>query len=337
MQSNFTDSPRPARVGVVIVNYNSGGLLADCLRSLAAQSRPADRVLVVDNASEDDSARAARQAGVELIESDSNLGFAAANNLAFAALSDCEWLLLLNPDAFVAPDCLAALLRAAARHPDAASFACRLLDDADPRRLDGSGDVYHVSGLAWRRGHGRPASLADDNEERIFAACAAAALYRRAALEESGGLDEDFFTYFEDVDLGFRLRLLGYECWYVPDAVARHVGSAISGYRSAFAVYHGHRNLVWCYIKNMPRALFWRYLPQHLLLNLLTVGWFCLTGKPGPILRAKWHALLGVRQAWRKRVVIQAAARATPRAIRGCMSGGVLKPYLRRLRSGRRD
>ena len=95
----------------------------------------------------------------------------------------------------------------------------------------------------------------------IFAPCAAAALYRRAAFLEAGGFDEHFFCYMEDVDLGFRLRLLGYRCGYAPAAIVHHVGSGTTGARSPFTVYHGHRNLVWTYVKNMPTPWFWLYLP----------------------------------------------------------------------------
>lgn len=81
-------------------------------------------------------------------------------------------------------------------------------------------------------------------------------------LGAAGGFDEDFFCYTEDVDLGFRLRLYGHRCLYVPAPVVEHVGSGITGTRSEFQLYHGHRNLVWTYVKNMPGRLFWLYLPR---------------------------------------------------------------------------
>ena len=92
----------------------------------------------------------------------------------------------------------------------------------------------------------------------------------------------------------------------VPGAVARHVGSATTGSQhSDFAVYHGHRNLVWTFVKDMPGALFWLLLPLHLVMNLVTILWFSLQGRSGVILRAKWDALLGLPAIWRKRTFIQ--------------------------------
>ncbi|MBL8250141.1 MAG: glycosyltransferase family 2 protein [Candidatus Competibacter sp.] len=316
-------------VAVIIVNFNSGDLLAACLRGLRAQTRRPERIIVVDNASQDGSADQAEDTGVEWLRLDRNIGFAAANNLAAREAGAVDWLALLNPDAFPEPDWLERLLDAARAHPDCASFGSRMIDATDEGRLDGTGDVYHVSGLAWRRDHGRP--LAGENRQagEIFAPCAAAALYRRAAFFEVGGFDESYFCYFEDVDLGFRLRLRGYQSRYAPDAIVRHVGSALTGRRSAFSVYHGHRNLVWTWFKNMPGPLFWRYLPQHLLLNLIEIVWLALRGQGGVALKAKWDALRGLPRCWRQRATVQAQRRISPRRLRGSMQGGLLALYRR--------
>jgi len=110
----------------------------------------------------------------------------------------------------------------------------------------------------------------------------------------------------EDVDLGFRLRLVGYRCLYVPQSVVYHVGSGTTGgQHSDFAMYHGHRNLVWTFVKNMPGILFWMLLPLHVSLNLASIIWFALRGRGGVIWRAKRDALLGLPKMWRKRQYIQ--------------------------------
>ena len=122
------------------------------------------------------------------------------------------------------------------------------------------------------------------------------ALYRRSALDEPGGFDEDYFCYVEDVDLGFRLRLAGYCYLYVLQSVAYHVGSGTTGGQdSDFAMYHGHRNLVWTFVKDMPGILFWLLLPLlHLLLNLVSIICFTLRWRGGVIWRAKRYAVLGL-------------------------------------------
>ena len=199
-------------VAVLVVNWNAGPLLGRCLQSLARQSRLPDRIVVVDNASSDDSLdlAAPHLGGAEVIRLNENVGFARANNIAARAAGDVDALVLLNPDAFPEPGWLAALVDAAGRLPGFAAFASQMRLDAAPDRLDGAGDSYHVSGRAWRNGHNAPAASWPAGEYEVFAPCAAAALYRRAAFEEIGGFDESYFCYFEDVDLGFRLRLRGY-------------------------------------------------------------------------------------------------------------------------------
>jgi GT2 family glycosyltransferase len=317
------------RTAVAIVNYNGGAGLARCLDGLSRQERAPDRTLVVDNASGDGSADAVSVfRGVELIRLSRNVGFAAANNLAARAADDCEFLALLNPDAVPAPAWLSELLAAADRCPEAAAFGSRLVWARDPALLDGTGDVYHVSGRVWRQGHRKPDHEEQNVSREIFSPCAAAALYRQAAFREAGGFDEEFFCYLEDVDLGFRLRLLGHRCIYVPASVATHEGGATAGSHSDFAVYHGHRNLVWTWFRNMPLPLLALYLPQHLLLNVVTLAWFGLQGRIRVILRAKRDALLGLPRVLKERALLQSQRRVGSLTPRSWMTHGVLQPYL---------
>lgn len=283
------------KVTVVIVNWNSERLLKQCLVALMAQTVKPYEIILVDNASLDNSCEIARRfPSLRLLALEYNSGFARGNNLAVELASkDSNWIATLNADAFAEPHWLEALLAAAKSNPEFEVFSSKLLNAADPLALDGVGDAYHLSGRIWREGKGLPVSALADNECDIFSSCAAAALYRRSAFEKVGGFDEDFFCYVEDVDLGFRLRLAGYRCLYVPQSVAHHVGSGTTGgQHSDFSVYHGHRNLVWAFVKNMPGVLFWLLLPLHLALNVVSIVWFALRGQGAVILRAKRDAML---------------------------------------------
>jgi GT2 family glycosyltransferase len=309
---------------VIIVNWNARAHLARCLQALARQIHAPLEVLLVDNASSDDSVDYVRRRHpeVRLLAQTRNLGFAAANNLAVRRARG-EWVALLNPDAFPEPDWLAGYAEAIREHPDCACFTGRLLDAADPACIDGSGDVYHVSGLSWRRDHGRPVAAAERPSGPVFSACGASAVYRREVFLGLGGFDEDFFCYMEDVDLGFRLRLAGEVCHYVPAATALHLGSGTTALRSDFSVFHGHRNLVWVFVKDMPGPLFWLYLPLHLLLNLASILWLARRGQGRVALRAKRAALRGLPRIWRRRAEVQSHRRASARAIRQALLGGV--------------
>jgi GT2 family glycosyltransferase len=316
--------PADASVGVVIVNKNAGPHLGRVLESLERQTVQARRVVVVDNASTDESLDGLEERfpAVELVRSGENLGFAAANNLAVGMCGDCELVALLNPDAFPEPSWLETLVAAAAEHPDYGFFGSRLVRDDDVGTLDGTGDMYHVSGLAWRRDQGVAATV-ERGEGETFSACAAAALYRRDVFVGVGGFDETFFCYYEDTDLAFRLRLAGQRCLYVPGAVVRHVGSATAGLMSEFTIYHSTRNQVWVFVKNMPRPLLWLYLPQHVFVGVLTTLVYALHGQGRAALRGKRDAMRALPRVLRERRRIQRGRVASTRDVRGAMSRGV--------------
>ena len=313
-------------VAIIIVSWNSWDLMERCLSCLEAQTFQDFSVTVMDNDSLHDRSaeHALRHPRVTFIQSGSNLGFSAANNLAVEKYTgDSPWIALLNADAFAQPDWLAQLMAASQAHPDCSVFASRQLDASNLLLLDGDGDCYHMSGRAWRTvvWDNPPAGPPSDDAsaalpqvieapKKVFSPCGAAALYRRSAYMSLGGLDEDFFCYFEDVDLGFRLHLAGYRCLLVPTAVVHHLGSgSTGGAHNDFAVYHGHRNMVWSYVKNMPSVFFWLFLPMHISFNLATI--LVYWRNPSVILRSKKDAVLGIPKMLKKRRAIQSQRRAT--------------------------
>ena len=312
-------------MSIVIVDWNAAELVTRCLAAIACQTKQPSSVLLVDNASRRETWQyvTGHTLPVEMIRLAGNSGFAAGTNCGISLVPDAEWVAFLNPDAFPEPSWLERLLAAAQAHPEYSFFASRQVMADSPGLLDGTGDAYATTGLGWRRDHGEPVARARSEPEEVFGPCAAAALYRRDALLEVGGLDEHFFCYFEDVDLAFRLRLSGHRCLYVPDAVVHHVGSATSGGRSDFSVYHGHRNLVWTFVKNMPGPLLALYWPAHLLLNLVSLAWFTLRGQGRAIWRAKRDAVRGLPRVLRQRQEVQARRRVGSRELRRHMVTGL--------------
>lgn len=309
-------------VAVIVVNYNAGDYLLACLAALHALPQLPGEIIVVDNASEDGSIERARAqyASVTYIGSGRNAGFAMANNIGIAATHK-PWIALVNPDAYVAESWLEALLDAIHANSDVQFFSSELVSAKDHKLLDGQGDCYHVSGLVWRRKHGLPVD-GPDSQLPMFAPCAASAAYSRAALRDVGCFDEDYFCYNEDIDLGFRLRLAGYQCLHVRESVSYHEGSAITERESDFSIFYGHRNLVWTYFKNMPIKSLWLYLPQHILLNIVSLAYYTAKGRPGVIFRAKWAAIKGLPTVLRKRSETAPDADVTK-----AMAKGWLCPY----------
>src|SRR4051794_26525621 len=231
-----------SRTAVIVISFNERERLERTLGLLAKQTLAPRRTIVVDNASSDGSPELVESdfPGVELLRMGRNAGFAAANNAAVELAADCEYVALLNADAYPEREWLEALERAAGSDPGCASFSSRMMRAADPGEPDGGGDVYHAAGAAGRRWFGLELAAVPEALEpgEVFSAGAGAALYRRDAFSAAGGFDEDYFMFYEDVDLGFRLRLAGWRSRYVPDSVVAHVGSSSAGLDSDFSLFH---------------------------------------------------------------------------------------------------
>ena len=326
----YKTKPDEPIISVIVLYWNSIKYLTSCLDHLNLQSFRDFEIILIDNGSTDNGIREIEQLypklPLRMKRLEQNLGFAASNNIG-ARLARGRWLVLLNTDAFPEPDWLEQLVRAAQDNPQYTSFSSRQIEANSPDFLDGAGDAYHVSGFAWKRYMGYPAKDYGHEPLELFSPCAAAAMYYRDAFLDVGGFDDDFFSYFEDVDLGFRLQLRGYRCLYVPEAVVHHIGSATFGEKSDFALYHSHRNLIWTFVKNMPSTIFWRYLPAHFIANLIYVTYYTLRRRGRVLWRAKYDALKELPKFIRKRREIQRNTSVTGSNLMRVMQHGWLQPY----------
>lgn len=317
------------QVSVLVITWNNFSFLERSINCLRLQSFNKFEILIVDNGSKDDFLDELPEKypslDLKTHKLQTNHGFAAANNIG-ARLANGKYLVLLNADAFPEPDWLERLLEAAEKYPNA-SLSSRQIQVDRPDLLDGEGDVYHVSGLGWRKNYNLPVYPLTEPQE-IFSACGAAALYPRQAFLDAGGFDEDYFSYHEDVDLGFRLRLRGLKCMLIPQAVVHHVGSASTGKRSDFSVYYGHRNLVWTYFKDMPALLLWLFLPLHVLVGVFFLFYFTLRGQGNVIWRAKIDALRGLPRIMKKRREVQRSRSITTADLYRVMSRNWLTPFV---------
>ncbi len=320
----------PAHITVIIVNYNSGPRLRRCLEALAAQTRQADEIIVVDNGSSDASLTPARTNIVEaqIIEAGENLGFAVANNRA-AEQAAGDWLAFLNPDAYPLPDWLCEVEAASRKYPHYDAFGSLQINANDTDRLDGAGDVYHGSGTPYRGHFGWPVEAAPPDGE-CFSPCAAAAIYRKAIFDKLGGFEESFFCYCEDIDLGFRLRLGGGRALQLSSAKVLHEGSGVTGRHSDFSIYYGHRNRIWTFIRNAPSPIFLLSLPYHLCADLVLFARCLLTGRGGVFVRAVRDALAGAPKQWAARKRIQAARKASIVSIFSAMTWSPIALWRRR-------
>jgi len=323
--------PSAPAVSVVVVVYESGPTLAECLAAVRAQTFGDFELILVDNASSDRTAQAARDAdpAIRLIENAENLGFAAAVNQGAGAAKG-RWLALLNPDAYAEPDWLARLVAATEANPTVRCFTSRQLMAEDPTKLDGLGDVMALAGYPFRGGytHPNPGVL---EPGWVFSACGGAMMVARELFLGIGGFDERLFCYCEDVDLGYRLRLIGEPTLLVPDAVVRHVGSASTGgRRSDFAVFHGTRNRFWVFVKDTPAALFWLTLPLHILATLVLFARHATRGEVATPIKGLAAGLRHIDVALEARREAQATRTASSLEIARAMTWNPLDLLLRR-------
>lgn len=240
------------RTTVVIPNFNGMKYIASCLDSLYAGTKvPA--VIVVDNASSDGSCEviAEKYPQVTLIRLKENTGFCHAVNVGIIK-AETEFVFLLNNDTTVDADCVELLEKAMDQSPNVFSAGAKIINMKHPEKIDDAGDFYCALGWAFARGKDQPVEKYRQSD-RIFAACAAAALYRRELFGKTGVFDEQHFAYLEDIDVGYRANILGYRNMFVPDALVFHAGSGVSGSRhNTFKVDLSSRNSIYLIYKNMP-------------------------------------------------------------------------------------
>jgi len=221
-------------ISVVVINWNSGTDLADCLPSVLAQTLPPFEMLIIDNASTDASPAVGRRAleaadrpsscRMAWVMNGRNEGFSRAANQGIAATTG-DWVLLLNPDVVLAPAFLDEAWGAVRARPEAGSLGGKVLR-FDHRTIDTTGQFVRADGRVRERGYGEADRGQYEQSGEIFSVCGAVALYRRAMLVdvavEGECFDEDFFAFYEDADLGWRAQRRGWRCWYQPTAVAYH-------------------------------------------------------------------------------------------------------------------
>jgi GT2 family glycosyltransferase len=317
----------PGSVAVTIVTYNSRRYIAACLEAVLQQTGAKFEVVVVDNASSDNTRQLLAQFGgrIRVIHNDRNLGFAAAQNQAIAA-SKSDWVLALNPDVLLTPGFLERLMEAGEIDAKVGTVCGKLLSIGpdfkpyDRPRLDSTGIYFTPTIRHFDRGWGVPDEGQFESMEYVFGASAAAALYRRAMIDDisdsAGFFDPDFFAYREDADVAWRAQLLGWRALYAPSASAYHVRSVIPGHRLAVPAVlnmHSVKNRFLMRIKNMTGGLYRRCWLQATARDAAVVA-ACLICEQSS-LPAFWHMAKSFPRALRRRREIMRRRRVSDDAL----------------------
>lgn len=276
---------------IVIPNYNGIDYLKKCLES-ATESTVCASIIVVDNGSADQSLQwlSDNRPDVAVIAFPQNRGFCAAVNAGIRA-ADTPYVFLLNNDTTIEPDCIKRLEVAMEEDERIFSVGAKMLSMKEPSLVDSAGDLYCACGFAHAIGKGKPESRYTGRRD-VFSNCAGAALYRKALFDKTGLFDETHFAYLEDVDVGYRARILGYRNVTEAAAVVYHAGSGSTGSRyNTFKVTYSSRNNVYLAYKNMPLFQLLLNLPLLLAGFLVKFLFFCKKGMGKTYAAGLWQGV----------------------------------------------
>ena len=323
-----------SNVSVVIPNWNGAEALPACIDSLKNQSLEL-KIIVVENDSTDESFELLRNGypEIEVVRNAENRGFAGGVNAGIrrAIQLGSEYVALLNNDAAADKDWLAGLVNALKANPKAGIATPKILSSTG-EYLDSTGDLYTNWGLPYPRGRREAALDKYDAEKEVFGASGGASLYRVKMLEEIGLFDEDFFAYYEDIDISFRAQLAGWKVIYVPQATVNHEISGPSRKIRGFGTYQTMKNLPWLFWKNVPNELLLKIAPRF---GFAYFAFYLSALVRGHALAATKGLLVSLtllpKKLW-QRFKIQRAKKVSARYINSILTHD-LPPNARRLRA----
>jgi len=308
-------------LSIIIPNWNGAKHLPTCLDSLLNQTYPSMEVILVDNASGDESVALVERdyPEVVLLQLDDNLGLTGGINRGIQ-VAQGEIIAPLNNDTEVVPGWAEALVTALRSHPDAGMAASKMLLFDRRDTLHSAGDAYRVDGIPVNRGVWQKDEGQFDDDVYIWGGCGGAVAYRRSMLDEIGLLDEDLFMYCEDVDLNWRAQLTGYKCVFAPQAVVYHHLSATGG--GEIASFYTGRNTLWALAKNYPSGLLRRYW-RAVMRAQIEIARDAFEARRGAAARARLRGqvagLLGLPRWLGKRRAIQAKRKVSLDVIEGLL------------------
>jgi GT2 family glycosyltransferase len=298
---------------IVIPNWNGEDFLKKCLDSLLKQTIKST-IIIVENGSTDSSDEILASYGSKLVvlKQGKNLGFAGGVNVGIRHAIDngYDYVALFNNDAVADTRWLEELVKAIEKDTAIGAVTCKFMR-LDGTHLDSTGDFYTHHGLPFPRGRNEQDTGQYDDKQDIFAASGGATIFSVKMFKQIGLFDEDFFAYYEDVDLGFRMQLTGWKVRYCPTAIAYHHVSGTGGKMSGFGIYQTATNFWYTYIINMPSWLFWKYLP-------LAIYWYArmfagrfIHGDIWPYIKGFFRAIWNTPKTLAKRRKVQKMRTAT--------------------------
>lgn len=321
------------KISIVIPNWNGKHRLESCLPACLDQTLACD-IVVVDNGSVDGSVEFLKKnyPTVIVIEHEKNLGFAGGVNagIRYSLKQNYDYIGLLNNDAIVDKNWAKELVKCLEKNEEVGAATCKLLGPGG-KYIDSTGDQYSTWGLPIARQRDEPPEAAPDTSELVFGACAGASVYRPAMFKEVGLLDEDFFAYYEDSDLNFRMQHAGWKAMYWPAATASHAIGGTSGSIKGFTTYQTTKNLPMVFFKNVPTKLLPYTLPRFAAAYYLVLFNSLIAGRGWPAFKGHIVWLSRIPSTLKKRNIIQKQSKVSAEYISSILLHD-LPPDARKLR-----
>ena len=267
-------------VSVLVLNYNGKRFLDDCFSSLLKSTYSNFEIIMIDNKSTDDSVAYTEEKypEVEIFQNGVNGGFSLAYNNAFK-FAKGKYFVVLNNDVSVDKAWIEPLVEEAEKDESIGALQPKLVSMLEPDKFEyagASGGFMDKYGYPFTRGRMFDTIEEDKGQyndiQRCFWTTGAAMFVRAEALKKSGDMDVDFVHHMEEIDLCYRINLVGYKLGVVPQSLVYHYGGGIISYDSYKKIYWNHRNSVFMLLKNLEGKNLFRIIPSRILLDMLTAA-----------------------------------------------------------------
>jgi len=301
-------------VSIVILNYNGDDFLENCIESIKSKTKGNYEIIVVDNASPDNSGRktALKYSDCKFILNEENVGVPEGLNIGIKN-STGKFLILMNNDVIVTKGWLENFFSAFNKH-GVALYQPKFVKMSDPNILDGTGDMINLFGFGFARDKGQIDNNNHEQIEEVSYASGTCMFIPRSIIDEIGYFDEKFFAYHEELDFGWRARLCGYKSLYVPQTIIHHYGSAGWGW-SGKKFYFLERNRWFVILKNYSLKTITRLFPSLLLLEIIMLGFFAKKGILQKKIRSYASIICSINAIRKDRKIIQEKRKITDEEI----------------------
>ena len=273
-------------VSVIVLNYNAGELLLNCVDSIKKSTYANLEILVVDNISSDESQRKCKEKfpDIKLIQNEKNFGYCGGNNVGIKEAQG-EFIVILNPDTIVEPNCIKELILAHEKFGDGL-YQPKILSLNEENIIQSTGNMLHVFGFGFARDKGNRITDKKEEVEKIGYASGTCLFTSRRVIEKIGLLDEFLFLYHDDLDLGWRAAQIGINSYYVPDSKIFHVESYSLKW-SAKKFYWLERNRKYCLLTHYSKETYGKMRFSLMLVDLFVWVFYISKGFLGAKIKAE--------------------------------------------------